>query len=182
MMRRAIAITIVAVLFGVAAAAHQRTDKPSQKTGQMSMDDMMTGCREHCQANMKSIDQMEKTMADAQASNDPAKMRAALEQARKPLTDMREHMSMCMNMMSMMEKMHGGRGMGGMMGGAGHMEMMSGGQIKFTASASELISLCSGKVTSANAPRATYEGQTYYFCSESDKEKFQKGPEKFIKK
>ena len=52
-------------------------------------------------------------MNDARASNDTARMRAALEQLSKALEDMRGHMNMCMNMMSMMENMHG---KGGMMG------------------------------------------------------------------
>jgi hypothetical protein len=53
-------------------------------------------------------------MNEAKESNDPAKMRAALDQAQKPLADMKQHMTMCMNMMGMMQNMHG---MGGMMGG-----------------------------------------------------------------
>jgi len=46
-------------------------------------------------------------LEDAEQSNDPARMRAALGQARKSLAEMKNHMSMCMNMMDMMEKMHG---------------------------------------------------------------------------
>lgn len=179
MTRRATAVAILTVLFGVITVAQQTRDKPSQKSGQMSMDDMMAGCREHCQANMKSMEQMEKTIADARALNDPAKMRAALDQAQKPLADMKEHMNMCMNMMSMMEKMHGGKG--AMMGGAGHMEMMRGEQLRMTTSPNDLATLCKANVNSMNAPRATYQGKTYYFCSEADKEKFEKAPEKFIK-
>jgi hypothetical protein len=34
-------------------------------------------------------------------------VRAAIEQAQKQLTDMKEHMAMCGNMMNMMQKMHG---------------------------------------------------------------------------
>ena len=37
--------------------------------------------------------------------SDPAKMRAALDQAQKPLADMKAHTDGCMNMMSMMQKM-----------------------------------------------------------------------------
>jgi predicted HicB family RNase H-like nuclease len=109
--RRMCSIAVVAVMFGGAALAQQQGTKPKQQTTQqqsqqkqMSMDDMMKGCREHCQAAMKSIDQTMKTMADAKASNDPAKMRAALDQAERPLADMRQ----CMSMMGMMQKMHGG--------------------------------------------------------------------------
>jgi hypothetical protein len=115
MMTRICSIGVVAVLLGAAALAQQPgATKPAQQTTQqqshqkqMSMDDMMKGCREHCQSTMKSIDQMMKTMADAKASNEQAKMRAALDQAEKPLTDMRQHMNMCMSMMDMMQ-MHGG--------------------------------------------------------------------------
>lgn len=63
---------------------------------------------------MKSIDQMNTTMEAAKQSNDPAKMRAAIDQAQKQLMEMKEHMTMGRNMMGMMEKM---QGMGGMMKG-----------------------------------------------------------------
>ena len=61
---------------------------------------------------MKSIDQLTKMMEAAKQSNDPVKMRAALDQGQKQLSEMKQHMTMCGNMMSTMEKMPG---MGGMM-------------------------------------------------------------------
>lgn len=39
-----------------------------------------------------------------------AKMRVALENAQKPLTEMKSHMSACMNMMKIMGDMHGAMG------------------------------------------------------------------------
>lgn len=101
-------------------SAQQQT--PSQKSemkamGKMSMDEMMKECKEHHQSAMKSIDQMTKMMDGAKQSNDPAKMRSALDQSQKQLGEMKEHMAMCGNMMSMMEKMQGMGGMGGMMKG-----------------------------------------------------------------
>ena len=69
---------------------------------------MMKGCLEHCELSMKAMDALARTIADAKASKDQAKMRAALEQAEKPLADVRQHMTMCTNMMSMMQKMHDG--------------------------------------------------------------------------
>ncbi|HEY9466426.1 MAG TPA: hypothetical protein VIR54_25190 [Vicinamibacterales bacterium] len=84
----------------------QTTSSQSQQRGQtMSMADMMKNCQEHCQTTSKTIDQLTRTIDDAKASNDPAKMRAALDQAQKPLAQMKEHMNGCMNMMSMMQKM-----------------------------------------------------------------------------
>jgi hypothetical protein len=73
----------------------------------MSMDDMMKQCREHCSAVAKQMDDMTKKMNDASTSNDPAKMRGALEDAQKPLTEMKAHMNQCMSMMGMMQKMGG---------------------------------------------------------------------------
>ena len=74
------------------------------------MGDMMTACREHCQSTNNSIDQLNRTTDEAKKSNDPAKMRAALESAQKPLADMKDHISMCMSMMDMMKNMRGGTG------------------------------------------------------------------------
>ena len=100
-----------AALITVSAIAQtpsqQNPQAPAQRGQMMSMGDMMKGCREHCQASMKSMDGLAKVVADAKTSNDPARMRAALQQTEQPLADMRQHMTMCMNMMSMMEKMHG---------------------------------------------------------------------------
>lgn len=109
-------VVAAAVLLGGSAIAQQtKEQKPSgEGKPQMSMDDMMKGCREHCDQTSASIDRLIQTIDQAKQSNDPAKMRAALDQAQKPLADMKEHMSMCRNMMGMMQKMHG---MGGMMGG-----------------------------------------------------------------
>lgn len=99
-----------ALLLGVSAVvlAQQQSQpaKPQQTMDKMmSMDDMMKSCREHCDKTMSSIDQTNATIEKAKQSNDPAQMRAALEQGQKSLTEMKDHMSMCMNMMDMMQKM-----------------------------------------------------------------------------
>lgn len=104
-----LAIGAALLLGGSTLAQQTQQQKPSTMQGkpEMSMDGMMKGCREHCEQTSASIDQLTKTMDEAKQSNDPAKMRAALDQAQKPLTDMKQHMSMCMNMIGMMQKMHG---------------------------------------------------------------------------
>ena len=87
--------------------------QPAEPKGEMKsmehmpMDQMMKDCMQHHQSVTKSIDETSKTIEGAKQSNDPAKMRAALDQAQKQLTEMKEHMSMCSNMMGMMEKMQG---------------------------------------------------------------------------
>lgn len=112
----AIASTIVIILASGFLSAQQK--QPSQKSemksmGNMSMDGMMKECSEHHQAVTKSLDQTSKTLEGAKESNDPDKMRAAIDQAQKQLADMKEHMTMCGNMMNMMQKMQGGMMKGG---------------------------------------------------------------------
>jgi hypothetical protein len=112
----AVVLTGMLVVHG---APGQEKREPPQKgemksMGNMSMGGMMKECNEHHQAMTKSIDEASKTLEGAKQSNDPAKMRAAIDQTQKHLASMKEHMSMCGNMMNMMQKMHG---MGGMMKG-----------------------------------------------------------------
>lgn len=112
-------VAVVSVVTLSAGQVRAQEQRPSQKSemkamGKMSMDDMMKECKEHHQAVMKSIDQMSKMMDGAKQSNDPAKMRSTLDQSQKQLAEMKEHMTMCSNMMNMMEKM---QGTGGMMKG-----------------------------------------------------------------
>jgi vancomycin resistance protein YoaR len=113
----AIASTVVIFLasgfLSAQQASGQQEKQPSQKSemksmGNMSMEGMMKECSEHHQAVTKSLDQTSKTLEGAKQSNDPDKMRAAIDQAQKQLADMKDHMTMCSNMMNMMQKMQGG--------------------------------------------------------------------------
>lgn len=81
--------------------------KQPPATTSMPMDDMMKQCREHCNTATKQMDDMMKKMNDARSSNNAVKMHAALEDAQKPLSEMKAHMDQCMSMMDMMQKMGG---------------------------------------------------------------------------
>jgi hypothetical protein len=104
-----VAIAAALLLGGSALAQQTPQQQPAtaQERPQMSMEGMMKGCREHCEQTSASIDRLTKTIDEAKQSNDPAQMRAALDQAQKPLGEMKQHMDMCMKMMGMMQKMHG---------------------------------------------------------------------------
>lgn len=119
--RNSVLALVVGVAVALGAGAFALQEKQRGRT--LSMDDMMKNCREHCEATSTSIDQMSSAMNNATQSNEPSKMRAAIDQAQKPLAAMKDHMKMCMDMMSMMQSMHG---MGGMMGGGRMGGMMSG--------------------------------------------------------
>jgi hypothetical protein len=114
-MARILVLTFALVGVSSAFLAAQPTgqQKPAQKgemedMGNMSMDGMMKECNEHHQGMTKNMDEVSKALEGAKQSNDPAKMRAAIDQAQKQLADMKEHMSKCGNMMKMMQKMQGG--------------------------------------------------------------------------
>jgi hypothetical protein len=110
---------VAAFILAAQLAPGQEQQRPAQKGESKTMEKkpmegMMKECSEHHQAMTQSIDQMSNTLEEAKQSNDPAKMAVAIDQAQKQLADMKEHMSMCGNMMNMMQKM---QGMGGMMKG-----------------------------------------------------------------
>ena len=115
---RALLFTGIVIFFVSAAEpARSQEKQPQSPTSQMKamekmpMDDMMKDCMQRHRADMKSIDEMSKMMEGAKQSNDPGRMRTAIDQAQKQLVEMKENMSKCDKMMSMMEKMDGTGGM-----------------------------------------------------------------------
>ncbi len=114
-------------LFAIAAATGLAFSMTAQQTNQQqnqgmqgmqgmqmskgqkgSHSQMMQDCHKNMQSMMDSNTQATKDIEAAKQSNDPAKMRAALDEAQKSLTGMNDHMNMCMDMMGMMQNMHGG--------------------------------------------------------------------------
>lgn len=88
----------------------QMKNDEMQKGHKTSKDQMMQSCHKNMQSMMDSNAQTTKDIQAAKQSNDPAKMRAALDEAEKALSPMNEHMKNCMSMMKNMQ------GMGGKMG------------------------------------------------------------------
>ena len=74
---------------------------------QRQMHGMMQDCHKNMQAMQQSNARTKQDIETAKQSNDPAKMRAALDEADKALTSMNDHMNSCMSMMNMMQGMHG---------------------------------------------------------------------------
>ena len=136
---------------------------PKKKT---AMTGGMMECGEHHSAAMKASDDVSAHLAEAKRSTTLAEMRTHVEMADKAMAEMKNQMSMCMEMMG---TMHGEKMGAGMTSGA-------------TTAAKALDPVCGMEVSTANAPLATYNGKTYYFCSEEDKAKFQKNPEQYAGK
>ena len=170
----AIAVALI-IPMGLLAQADKSENAPKKDHGMMGMQEMMKSCREHCQQTSASVDKVLTSLREAKASNDPARMRAAIDEAEKPLGMMQEHMSMCMKMMNMMH----GQGMGNMQGGMMDHGKMHGNK---DAAAMAVDPVCGMKVDPKTAPSATYQGKTYYFCSAGEKTRFEKDPASFLRK
>jgi YHS domain-containing protein len=134
--------------------------------------EMMEGCGEHHAAAMKASDELTMHLAEAKRSTTLTEMRTHVEAADKALSEMKNQMHQCMEMMG---KTHEGMMGGGMMGSG-----TAGTEKK--AAAKVVDPVCGMEVDSATAPSMTYKGKTYYFCSEDDKAKFEKNPEQYLKK
>ena len=109
--------TIIAFALTIFVAA-QQSESNAQQQNQSTQDmEDMHGMMQDCHKNMQSMQESNtKTKQDieaAQQSNDPAKMRAALDEADKALSSMNDHMNTCMSMMNMMQGMHGKGAMSG---------------------------------------------------------------------
>lgn len=165
-----LAVAVVVLGTAALAGAQEKTDKA---TGEM-----MNGCGEHHSAAMKASDEVSMHLAEAKRAGTLPEMRKHVEMADKAMASMKEHMTMCMEMME--KKSHGGmmENQKGMMGGG----MMSGKAATPTTAAKVVDPVCGMEVEAANAPKTTYAGKTYYFCSEEDKAKFLKNPEQYLPK
>jgi hypothetical protein len=77
-------------------AQHNHAEMTGGTQGkQTSSEDMMKSCQKHGSETMAALDKLDKTIASGRESSDPAKMKAALDEAQKELTEAKHHMSMC---------------------------------------------------------------------------------------
>jgi len=99
-------ICLVATLgFAFTLTAQQSGSSSSQATH--TNNKMMETCHKDMQKMRTENSQTRRQIAEAKVSNDPAKMRAALDQAEKSLDSIDNHMTMCSSMMGNMKGMHG---------------------------------------------------------------------------
>lgn len=85
----------VVVSAGVAIAQHNHAAMTEQSQSTPSSEDMMKSCQKHGSETRAALDKLEKTIAAGRESSDPARMKAALDQAQAQLAEAKHHMSMC---------------------------------------------------------------------------------------
>lgn len=158
------AVPAAIAILAVSGLAVVVADQAKDKKGHMPD---MKACHEHCAATSKLIRDASAAVSAAKDSGDQERMRTALVQADKALTEMNSHVGMCMRMMG-----HMGTGMGSMHG-MDHGKAPQGQAVD---------PVCGMAVDPKTAASATHEGMTYYFCSEEDKARFLKDPAGYAKK
>ncbi len=187
MIRRFLLATLatVAVPAAVLAQAPATEQQHEQRTAQSQtppsgQNQQMMQMHEKMMAEMTAMDQkldaLVQQMNTAQGQAKVDAMGAVINEMVNQRKQMEQHMSSMMGMMG-----HGGM-MGSMMGGQGQQGMMmgtSGGMMPGTMSTFDPV--CRAKIANNTAPTATYQGKTYQFCTEADKQAFLKDPAKYVK-
>jgi len=126
-------------------------------------------------------------LESARQSNHPAEMRAAVDHLEGALRDIRTQLAPCSAAAAAADP-HAGHTMAGTQQSPGpappaapmdHSKMQMGGE----AQPGKAMDPVNGVVADpATAPKATYQGHTYYFSSEQTRKVFLKSPAKFAKK
>jgi len=80
----------------------QEAAQSGNNSSTMSMGKMMKQSRQHCQAGTAAMDRMSQMMSKLREdANDPAKVRADLDEMQEQTKSLSENMNKCMKMMNM---------------------------------------------------------------------------------
>lgn len=105
--KKVVWLAVLALVISAAAAAqHDHKAMTSQAQSKSGSEEMIKSCQKHGSETAAALDKLDKTIASGRQSDDPAKMKAALNEAQTQLAEARHHMSMC-PMMSGAPMQHG---------------------------------------------------------------------------
>ncbi len=176
----AVAVPVMVAAQAPATAGHEHEHATAQgQAATQGRSDEMAQMHQKMMAEMAAMDQkLDALVQQMNTAQGPAKvdaMAAVISEMVRQREQMEQHMSSMMGMM-------GQRGMmGGMMGGQGQQGMMMGTSGGMMAGMPETFDpVCRAKIANNTAPTATYQGKTYQFCSEADKQAFLKNPAKYL--
>ncbi len=181
MRRLLFALLAVTALSAVLLAQAPATPGHEHGTSQAppAQNQQMMQMHQKMMAEMTAMDQrLQDLVTQMNAAQGQAKvdaMAAAVTELVNQQTQMHEHMASMMGQGGMM----GGAMSGGMMGreGGGMMMGTSGGMMM----PPTVDPVCRARIADKTAPTATYQGKTYQFCSEADKQAFLKDPARYAR-
>lgn len=176
---RFLAAAAAAILLSTPAFAHNQEGEHGKKTGHEA------GNCPHHQAIETTVAKA-LTLVDQAASQNGAQVQTTLKQARQQLTEAQKQMDACEKMCQTKMGAGGHEGHAGAAGQHGGHAGHAGHGTAATAQAKpEQVTdpVCGMKIDAkAAAGKSVYAGKTYYFCSADDKAKFDKDPQKYLKK
>ncbi len=157
-MKNAIRIAIVGVVLlasrGAVLAQHE-----GHEMGQATANGE---CLAQAKESLRIVESASLRLEEARQTNSPQRMRAAMDDLQAALAEVRTQLTLCVKPATKTGP------------GAGNSSPQ--------APAGKAIDpVCGTEVNPASAPKATWEGKTYFFCSEADKAKFEKNPKSFVK-
>ncbi|MPY86844.1 MAG: YHS domain-containing protein [Luteitalea sp.] len=157
-----ILLTLVGALVGGADVhgqhAEHQTPKPTNPTEQVG-EQAVSGCSESAQSAVEDLDALAARLEQARQTNSAADMRNAVDDIHAALDRLRAQVRPCAQETPSAKKT---------MDHARHGPSVA-------------VDLCAIEVDHRSAPHVMHEGKTYYFCSESDRQRFLADPAKFVK-
>ena len=152
-----IVAAVVVVTLPLRADAQEPT-KAGTQDHPHEVSDFAAASLAQCQLAMASVDDIARLVADARRSADVSRMHASLDAAARAVREVRQHLGSCADILKLMPQT-GKR------------------TLRFTTTTATLLEVvCGAKTDPATVPTVTHEGQQYFFCSEADRDEFQKNP------
>ncbi|MGH9367130.1 MAG: YHS domain-containing protein, partial [Thermoanaerobaculia bacterium] len=159
-------------------------------------------CAEHARQSLQIIDRINRRLEEARQSNNPARMRAAMDDLQAALGELKTHQSLSIGATASkeappewttpgsgqgapaMDHSKMGHEMGAPAKGAAPPPKTATphDSTKAPAPQGKLVDpVCGMSVEPKPELQVSYGGKTYYFCSTEDKEKFLREPGKYVK-
>ncbi len=173
----AVAVPVMVAAQAPATAGHQHEHATAQgQAATQGRSDEMAQMHQKMMAEMAAMNQkLDALVAQMNAAQGQAKVdaiAAVINEMNNDRKQMMEHMASMMGRGGTMGGMMGAEGRGGMTMGT------SGGMMAGMAATFDPV--CRAKMADNTAPTATYQGKTYQFCSEANKQAFLKDPAKYV--
>ena len=162
-MRRVIVSLAAALLLAVpVVTAAQQPKGTAIQDHPHEVSDFAAASRAQCELAMASVNDIARLVENARRSADVTQTRTSLDAAARAVREVRQHLGSCADILKLMPQT--GRR-----------------TLRFTTTTATLLEVvCGVKADPPTVPTATHEGQQYFFCSEADRDEFQKDPPRFL--
>jgi YHS domain-containing protein len=202
-----LAVGIVAAVT-VPARAAQQTVAPADAQTAPQPDPQIAECAQAQPVVSANLEAALERLDEARQTNSAVAFRAAADDLQAALLDVRARLAPCATMQPAGGDAHAGHVMPGAQGapappeapaggaaaparpapqpapvaGAGAAAGAHTGHVMATAPQGQLVAdpRCQENVNPASSPQASHEGRTYYFCSESDRQRFVADPARYL--